>query len=124
MGVFLTKKSSGGVAITDRQQEALETVGLSPIKSKVVVKKKQVVFQLGQRVVVINNLFPWIEIYKCGDVGVVVRHIPIKSLAPGVDYDLYEIRLDRPRVGGYERVLVRRWELDSENSHDGQHIQA
>lgn len=118
MALVLKKKPVQPIAqeddLTPRQQEALDLVGLSPAP-KLTIKKKLNYFPANTKVVVTNKHFFWIQTYKPGDTGVVLKHFHAVNtpLSNSPRDDLYLVRMDSPRIEGKEELLFSRWELEA-----------
>lgn len=113
MAVTFKKKEP---ELSQRQQDALVAVGLSPnTQSKVTIKKRPTGFTEGAKVVVTNALFFWRKDYRPGDTGTVLKSWG----APDTQYtkrprdDLYLVELDEERVEGKKQVVFSLWELDA-----------
>ena len=89
----------------ESMQDVLAAIGMTPAP---VAPKKDVIGQ-GDRVVVTNTLFPWIEAYKSGDQGKVVKvYPPIKEAVQyGDRYGILDVVLDSGA-----KVLLHVWEVD------------
>lgn len=118
MALVLKKKPVQSVAqeddLTPRKQEALDLVGLSPAP-KLTIKKKLNYFPKDTKVVVTNKHFFWVQSYKPGDTGVVLKHFHAVTtpLSESPRDDLYLVKMDTPRIEGKEELLFSRWELEA-----------
>lgn len=116
--------------MSERQLNALAAVGLAPEpKKSITINKPEVkkstapvsnykgLLAAGTKVKICFSLFDWVETYKVGDTGVILRDWatvmpPGASQQEKEDYHLYEIQLDNPRIPSKPTVLVRSWELE------------
>lgn len=118
----LIKKKVQPVATEDelsqRQLDTLYAVGLGSAPKKLSVAeqvqaKKVEVFSEGQKVIVTNHLYPWIEHWKPGDTGVVKKyHPPIKECMGDRRYACVVVRLDKPRNPNKVEAYFHAWELE------------
>lgn len=111
--VFGGKPRPPSSVVEEREGDALDIVGLGP-SSNLKIKRPFARIPEGAHIEVTNEYFTWIEAYKPGDKGVVLKyfsapHAPPFSKAPKTD--LYRVKLDVPRVDGVEVVTLARWEI-------------
>jgi hypothetical protein len=66
---------------------------------------------IGTKVTYTNDVYFWIKDIQVGDMGVIEKYIPHNLPAFGARMDLFEIKLDNPRVTGKTHRYCRRWEL-------------
>lgn len=114
------------VGPTVRQQQTMMEVFGTPhapdalTHGKVTITKSKTLHGIreGMAVTITNDKFPWVEIYKPGDTGVVEMICPqaqLKATLPGFDptkHGLYMVRLDKPRVPGFDKVDLQRWAIE------------
>lgn len=125
MAVVIKKKEVQPVAkeapqaeLSQREQDALEAVGLAPEKkeSSITIKvrnKKAHVFSEGDRVVITNDLYTWIEHWKVGDTGTVRKYHPAVPEANGDRrYACVIVVLDKPRKADRQEAYFHAWELE------------
>lgn len=94
----------------------LAAIGLVQEEKKIGVTIKHSGFSVGQSVRVINDKYPWMDWWKPGDLGVVVRVIPPVDVAPKKNLGrLFEVKLSKVRVSGRSQCLFRAWELEAFN---------
>lgn len=67
----------------------------------------------GEKVVITNDLYTWVDRWLPGDTGVVVRYFPPVQEArmEGNKWGLVIVKLDRPRKAGHEVCYFHNWEL-------------
>lgn len=111
--------------MSQRQVDALVAVGLlepvsKPITPYVSVSDKREAIQgkfsalaVGDRVVITNDLYPWVDRWLPGDSGVVTRYAnPVhEALLESHKWGLAIVKLDHPRKSGHEVCHFHRWEL-------------
>lgn len=122
MAVVVRKKSPAQhvpfVCVGDSpvaQDELLEAMGLvDPVKPKITIRRLISIVQ-GMRVKITNDLFPWVQMYKPGDTGVVVNTwtAPPSTYTKHPHDDLCEVALDVPRIEGKEKVILAVWEIEA-----------
>jgi hypothetical protein len=124
MAVVIKKKEVQPVAkaqeaLSQREQDALEAVGLAPEKpteSSLTVKvrdRKAHVFSEGDRVRITNDLYTWVEHWKLGDTGVVRKYHPAVPEANGDRrYACVIVVLDKPRKADRPEAYFHAWELE------------
>lgn len=85
-------------------KDLLASIGMTLVSAPVVTP-----LHIGDRVRVTNPLFPWVEAYKPGDCGEVLKnHPPIKeALQYGTRYGLLEVRMDSGAL-----VILHTWEVE------------
>lgn len=68
---------------------------------------------VGDPVVITNSLYPWVDRWLPGDLGVVERYAsPVpEARNDGNKWALVVVRLKKPRVAGHEVCYFHRWEL-------------
>ena len=121
MAVVLKKKTQ---ELTDREKDTLAALGLGPDtpeapvpppKKVGVTIRKVGMFSAGDKVVVTNDLYTWVEWWKPGDTGVVVKAIPAPNEAGEKRrrYAVVEVKLDNVRVHGRQHCLFHAWELEA-----------
>lgn len=104
------------VALSPREEEALEAVGLAPAKPKngLVIKKKPKVgrFIEGQRLKITNEFYPWIKHWQPGDTGTVIRYNgPVQEAKGDLRYGLVILKLDTVRDKDRPTAYFHAWEL-------------
>lgn len=68
---------------------------------------------VGDKVVITNELYSWVDRWKAGDTGVVEKFVSpvLEARAEGLKWALVIVRLDHPRKGGHEVCYFHNWEL-------------
>ena len=112
--------------MTQRQLDALAAVGLAPEPPKApppppvhkpgITIKKVGMFADGDAVRVTNTLYSWVEWWKPGDTGKVLKVFPQSTgLKPEERkrYCVVQVKLDKVRVHGREVCLFHAWELEA-----------
>lgn len=67
-------------------------------------KKGRMVIRQGDRIVITQELYPWVEVWKPGDTGIISKYYP---KGPADQTDIAEIELDKPRLAGREKVYLK-----------------
>lgn len=104
------------VGMTERQKNALMDVGLLPAEpSKVKIKKKQAFgsYSPGDKVVITNELYSWVDYWRPGDTATVIRFIPpvLEARADGNKYAVVEVKLDLVRDKQRPTCFLHGWEV-------------
>lgn len=125
MAIVIKKKTE---ELSERQKNALDAVGLAPKepvphvpyheqydkKNGLLSDRKLSPPSVGDKIKIVNNLFPWMEHYQTGDTGKVLR----MWTAPDTPHtkrprdDIYEVQLDTIRQKGKGVALFACWELE------------
>lgn len=108
---------------TREEKEALVSLGLSaptPHKTHIQAgdewqqpKDGFPSYATGDRVVITNDLYRWVDLWKPGDMGTVVRFVPspLEARQRGNRWALVVLKLDKCRVSGREEVCLHGWEV-------------
>lgn len=111
--------------MTQRQLDALAAVGLAPEAPKApppptvhkpgITIKKLGSFAEGDAVTITNNLYSWVEWWKPGDTGKVLKVYSQSTILKPEErkrYTVVQVKLDKVRVHGREICLFHAWELE------------
>lgn len=113
--------------LSDREKKHLIEAGIipaEPVKKVITINKgpkqceapgrKYYAYSQGERVKIVNDLFSWMEWWKPGDTGTVVKYsnpVP-ENRGDGLKWGILIVKLDKPRVKGRDECYFHAWEVD------------
>jgi len=107
--------------LTKRQVAKLVDSGLMSPEDAALVSPMYEPMMLGDRVVITNSMFPWVQHYRPGDMGV-ITHVSSNRDPLGMDdngHQIHVIKIDQPqeksRIG--QTAALFRWEFEKAKGH-------
>jgi hypothetical protein len=113
--IFRTKKEPSA-DLSATQKQILVEQGLlppEPAPAKPDLTKTYQSYSAGDKVVIVNTLYSWVEEWKPGDTGIVLQYrgpVP-EAIRDGRKWGLVEVRLDKPRVFTRAVCMFHAWEV-------------